>query len=192
MTSGTTRAGRRGQELSSAARRLRPLDAANFGSASCAAPRASRMGDPLPRRDGSCRTPRSRITSRSRSAHFGTPGSALVIGAGRARHGRRLSRPCDGAEASGEPFALLGASYAFVQAPRCAGRGGAALRPAAGSRMLDTGGFKGQSRELAPDEFYDGLSATFGVPRGALHQHVRHDRAQHAVLRRRQRRRCPR
>jgi hypothetical protein len=36
----------------------------------------------------------------------------------------------------------------------------------AGSRLFDTGGFKGQSRELGPDDFYDQLSAGFGVARG--------------------------
>ncbi len=36
-----------------------------------------------------------------------------------------------------------------------------------GSRILDTGGFKGQSRELGPDEFYDGLSTAFGVARSS-------------------------
>jgi hypothetical protein len=35
----------------------------------------------------------------------------------------------------------------------------------AGSWILDTGGFKGQSRELELNEFYDALSETFGVPR---------------------------
>ena len=34
-----------------------------------------------------------------------------------------------------------------------------------GSRILDTGGFKGQSRELELNEFYDLLEARFGVPR---------------------------
>ena len=62
----------------------------------------------------------------------------------------------------------------------------ASFRLPAGSRVLDTGGYKGQSRELPMDAFYAGLSAALGVPREALHQHVRHDRAEHAVLRRRQ------
>ena len=34
-----------------------------------------------------------------------------------------------------------------------------------GSRILDTGGFKGQSREVELDDFYRQLSASFGVPR---------------------------
>jgi hypothetical protein len=34
-----------------------------------------------------------------------------------------------------------------------------------GSRILDTGGYKGNSRELALEAFYAGLEANFGVPR---------------------------
>ena len=34
-----------------------------------------------------------------------------------------------------------------------------------GSRILDTGGYKGQSRELPLEDFYAGLAACFGVPR---------------------------
>ena len=34
-----------------------------------------------------------------------------------------------------------------------------------GSRLLDTGGYKRESRELTPENFYDALSLTFGVPR---------------------------
>ena len=58
---------------------------------------------------------------------------------------------------------------------------GRSFRLPAGSRILDTGGYKGQSRELPLEQFYADLSALFGVPR-AVHQYVWHDRAEHAVL----------
>ena len=73
----------------------------------------------------------------------GAPDSEVFIG-GSGLDLDRLLAVLARAEAAGEPYALLGASYSF-----------------------DTGGFKGQSRELAPDEFYDGLAAAFGVPRDA-------------------------
>jgi hypothetical protein len=44
-------------------------------------------------------------------------------------------------------------------------RQGRTARLPEGSRILDTGGFKGQSREIAPDDFYQQLSSTFDVPR---------------------------
>ena len=70
-------------------------------------------------------------------------------------------------QASGEPFALLGASYSFVHLMDALQARGLQFKLPAGSRLLDTGGFKGQSREMEMDAFYDMLSATFGVPRSA-------------------------
>ncbi len=70
-------------------------------------------------------------------------------------------------QASGAPLALLGASYSFVHLMDALRERGLNFQLPAGSRLLDTGGFKGQSREMDMDEFYDALSATFGVPRSA-------------------------
>lgn len=69
------------------------------------------------------------------------------------------------AQRSGEPFALLGASYSFVHLMDELARDGETFALPAGSRILDTGGYKRQARELTFDEFYAGLSAAFGVPR---------------------------
>jgi len=69
------------------------------------------------------------------------------------------------AEKTGEPYALLGASYSFVHLMDDMRRLGRTAALPDGSRILDTGGFKGQSREIAADDFYDQLSSTFGVPR---------------------------
>ncbi|MBH89702.1 MAG: long-chain fatty acid--CoA ligase [Magnetovibrio sp.] len=68
-------------------------------------------------------------------------------------------------EVSGEPYALLGASFSLVHALDSLERRAFSVDLPAGSRILDTGGFKGQSRELTPDEFYDTLRKTFNVPR---------------------------
>lgn len=69
------------------------------------------------------------------------------------------------AEASGEPYALLGASFSFVHLMDEMKRQGRQFALPPGSRLLDTGGFKGQSRELELDEFYDQLAEGFGVAR---------------------------
>lgn len=59
------------------------------------------------------------------------------------------------------PVALLGTSFAFVHAmDRLAGQK-LALPP--GSRIMQTGGFKGRSRELSPDEMRAALAASFDV-----------------------------
>lgn len=66
------------------------------------------------------------------------------------------------ATAAGEPVALLGTSFGFVHLiDGLAGRT-FALRPR--SRIMQTGGFKGRSRELSPQAMRALLCATFGVP----------------------------
>jgi hypothetical protein len=69
------------------------------------------------------------------------------------------------AERSGEACALLGASYGFVHLVDELAAAGETVRLPAGSRILDTGGYKGHSRELPLEDFYAGLARTFGVPR---------------------------
>ena len=95
---------------------------------------------------------------------FGTPGSTHLIGEAGIDFDR-LTADLARAEATGQPYALLGASFSLVHALDELQRRGQTVRLPAGSRILDTGGFKGQSRELELDEFYDALSQTFGVPR---------------------------
>jgi hypothetical protein len=67
-------------------------------------------------------------------------------------------------EVSARPVCLLGTSFAFVHAldALVARQQTFALPP--GSRIMDTGGFKGQSRELTRDELYGLFTASFGVP----------------------------
>ncbi|PZO01831.1 MAG: long-chain fatty acid--CoA ligase [Hyphomicrobiales bacterium] len=79
----------------------------------------------------------------------------------------RLIAGLERAETSGEPFALLGASYSFVHLLDALAAAGRRFALPEGSRILDTGGFKGQSREMGADAFYDALSAALGVPRRA-------------------------
>ena len=95
---------------------------------------------------------------------FGTRDSAWYVGLdGMDTEGlRAMLRE---SERSGQPCAVLGASYAFVHLFDALQASGETFRLPAGSRILDTGGYKGHSRELPLDEFYDRLAATFGVPR---------------------------
>jgi hypothetical protein len=66
---------------------------------------------------------------------------------------------------TGEPFALLGASYSFVHLMDELRQRGQTFRLPPGSRVLDTGGFKGQSRELPMEDFYAQLSSMLGIDR---------------------------
>ena len=76
-----------------------------------------------------------------------------------------LQQALRAAERSGQPYALLGASYSFVHLIDEFARQGLAFRLPSGSKLLDTGGYKGHSRELPLEAFYAALSQTFGVPR---------------------------
>jgi len=69
------------------------------------------------------------------------------------------------AEQTNQPYALLGASFSLVHVLDEMARIGHTVVLPSGSRILDTGGFKGQSRELQQDEFYNCLETAFGVPR---------------------------
>ena len=96
--------------------------------------------------------------------NFGTPESAYYLDA----NGLRIDALCEAlqeVQQAGQPFALLGASYSFVHVMDALHARGQTFHLPAGSRLLDTGGFKGQSREVPMDAFYDQLSATFGVSR---------------------------
>lgn len=66
------------------------------------------------------------------------------------------------AQARSRPLALLGTSFAFVHALDLLGTRRLRLPP--GSRIMQTGGFKGRSRELSPPLLRALLSEHFGVP----------------------------
>jgi len=62
-----------------------------------------------------------------------------------------------------EPVLVFGTAFAFVHfLDYCASTGSSFALPQ-GSRIVETGGFKGKSRSITRDELYDALSSTFGV-----------------------------
>lgn len=73
-----------------------------------------------------------------------------------------LSEVLRAAEASGEPLALLGTSFAFVHAED--GLGGRRFRLPSGSRVMQTGGYKGRSREVDAGVLLEAISARYGIP----------------------------
>ncbi len=95
---------------------------------------------------------------------FGAPGSVHYLDAS----GLRFDALCAAlseAQRTDQPFALLGASYSFVHLLDALQARDLRFMLPAGSRLLDTGGFKGQSREIPMDQFYDQLAAAFGIDR---------------------------
>ena len=95
--------------------------------------------------------------------YFGTADSAYFLNA------RGIDLPgievfFKQAQTRAQPVALLGASYSLVHLMDALAQRGASFKLPAGSWVLDTGGFKGQSRDMSPVDFYAQLGATLGVP----------------------------
>ncbi|WP_120967185.1 long-chain fatty acid--CoA ligase [Comamonas sp. lk] len=96
-------------------------------------------------------------------SEFGTPDSRYFLGS----EGLDMPALCaalEESERTDRPYALLGASFSLVHVMDALRAQGRSFRLPAGSRILDTGGYKGQSRELPLEEFYADLSQLLGVP----------------------------
>lgn len=96
---------------------------------------------------------------------FGAEGSRAYVSV---QGGLDVDAFCDDlahVQARGEPMAVLGATFSFVHLLDAMVARGLRFDLPAGSRLLDTGGYKGQSRELPPDAFYDAVARGFGLPR---------------------------
>ena len=78
----------------------------------------------------------------------------------------RLSARLHAAARANMPVALLGTSFAFVHALDALGEARFVLPD--GSRIMQTGGFKGRSREVAPADMRRLLERTFGVPEARI------------------------
>lgn len=163
MTSGTTLGGVRGKSYHPV---LDVYDASmrrNFSDRFMGGQDSMAMGVLFPSREMMPNSSLAHYLALARET-FGRDGGSQLVGENGIDFGR-LYADLEGAEASGAPYALLGASFSLVHALDEMARVGKTVHLPEGSRILDTGGFKGQSRELDLDEFYDALEATFGVPR---------------------------
>ncbi len=73
-----------------------------------------------------------------------------------------------GAEGAGEPVLLAGTALAFSHWLDTVEREGWRYRLPAGSRIMETGGYKGREKALPREELYAGLEGSFGVPPGRM------------------------
>ncbi len=71
-----------------------------------------------------------------------------------------LAEPCG----EGVPTLVCGTAFAFVHLLDALGREGGAIRLPEGARVMETGGFKGRSRELARDALHHEIADGLGVP----------------------------
>lgn len=72
------------------------------------------------------------------------------------------------AEQSGEPLLLLGTAFMFVNLLDALLERGLFLKLPSGSRVMETGGYKGRSRELPKTELHKLISSRLGVPRESI------------------------
>ncbi|HTO07866.1 MAG TPA: long-chain fatty acid--CoA ligase [Myxococcota bacterium] len=70
--------------------------------------------------------------------------------------------------AAREPLALCGTAFAFVHLIDRLAERGESLRLPAGTRVMETGGFKGRSRELTREELHGAIERALGVPRARI------------------------
>lgn len=96
-------------------------------------------------------------------AAFGDAGSGFDVRGG-AFDAAGLLAALERACAEAVPVALCGTAFAFVHLlDELAARGARLVLPA-GSRVMETGGFKGRSRELPREALYEGITRALGVP----------------------------
>lgn len=162
-TSGTTGHGRRGQHhvqdpelyraslLPTFQRHLipedEPISMASLVPPSALAPHSSLgfMVDEVMRRWGA-----------PGSGHFAHPDAGVLVPA--------LHRALEGFAGDGKPVLLMGTAFAFVHWMDAMVAKGWRIELPAGSRIMETGGFKGRSREVSREELYGGLEERLGIP----------------------------
>ncbi len=95
---------------------------------------------------------------------FGTAASRFCVGA----DGWKPEAVVADLAGAREPVLLAGTAFAFVHLLDRLEARGETLRLPAGSRVMETGGFKGRSRELTREALHGAISARLGVPRARI------------------------
>lgn len=96
-------------------------------------------------------------------AAFGDDASGFDVAGGELRVDA-LAAALETASRNGVAVALCGTAFAFVHLTDALSARGVRLALPAGSRAMETGGFKGRSRELARDDLYAAIERALGIP----------------------------
>jgi hypothetical protein len=99
---------------------------------------------------------------------LGGPESDWYVGVDGGIREEALRRTLADAEADGNPLLLVGTAFSWVHWMDAMDREGWRFALPEGSRLLETGGFKGRSRSLARDALYGGLADRLGIPVGRI------------------------
>lgn len=95
---------------------------------------------------------------------IGDEGSGFFVGPEGELHTASFRRSLMEAGEAGEPLLVAGTAFSFVRWMESAKATGWMTRLPEGSRIMETGGYKGRSVELPRAEFYQALEGAFGVP----------------------------
>ena len=91
---------------------------------------------------------------------LGAPGSRFFASA----EGWNPEALIDELRAAREPLAVVGTAFAFVHLIDALDAQGRGLRLPDGSRVMETGGFKGRSREFERPELHAAIAGALGIP----------------------------
>ena len=69
---------------------------------------------------------------------------------------------------TGDPILLAGTAFSFVHLLEHCGSSGEPFQLSAGSRVIETGGYKGRSRSIPKSELHELIADQFGVPRNHI------------------------
>ena len=98
---------------------------------------------------------------------FGAEGSEFYVEDG-LLHVERVVRDLSGAQLAHRPIFLLGTAFAFVHLLDHLARQGLRFKMAEGSRVMETGGFKGRTREMPKVELYSFIEKLLGIPKARI------------------------
>jgi len=79
-----------------------------------------------------------------------------------------LRRALSSAAAGGRPVLVVGTAFAFVHLLDGCALDGWSVRLPEGSRVMETGGYKGRSRVLEQADLYSGITDCLGVPASSI------------------------
>lgn len=94
----------------------------------------------------------------------GAPGSRAYVDTGGGLDLDGFTAACRSAETAGAPVLVAGTAFSFVHLLDALEAHGTRFHLPSRSRILETGGFKGRSRELSRDELYGSLHRALGIP----------------------------
>lgn len=95
---------------------------------------------------------------------LGAPGSGFFADPQTGVRISELRQALQAAADGGGPVLLMGTAFAWVHWLEACAREGWRFRLPEGSRLMETGGFKGRSRAVPRDELYRELEARLGIP----------------------------